>query len=71
MLLQVVIGACLETPEYFSIGSPNMSIALWMCNGRMVDMDAEVLTIFLKHYAGKIGPIVSDDSVWEPEPTDD
>jgi hypothetical protein len=32
MLLQAVIGACLETPEYFNIGPLDLPIALWMCN---------------------------------------
>jgi hypothetical protein len=71
MLFQAVIGACLETPEYFSTGSLNLSAVLWMRNGCVADLDAEVLTIFLKHFTSDLGPIVSDDSIWDPEPIDD
>jgi hypothetical protein len=70
MLLQVVIGVCLETPEYFHIGSLDLSIALWIRDRCVANLDAEVLVVFLKHPAGELGPIVSDDPVWDPEPTD-
>jgi hypothetical protein len=63
MLLQVVIGACLETPDYFSIGPLDLSIALWMRNRCITDLDAEVFAVLLKHSVGKLGPLVSDDPV--------
>jgi hypothetical protein len=69
MLFQAIIGACLEIPEYFSIGPLNLSIALWMRDRRIIDLDAEVFTVLLKHSAGKLGPIVCDDPVRDPEPT--
>jgi hypothetical protein len=43
MLLQAIIGVCLETLENFSIGSLDLSIALWMRNRCIADLDAEVL----------------------------
>jgi hypothetical protein len=62
---------CLETPEYFSIGPLDLSIALWMHNRCVADLDAEVLTVFLKHPTGELDPIVSDDPIWDLEPIDD
>jgi hypothetical protein len=65
------MGACPESPEYFSICSLDLSIALWMCNRCVANLDAEVLAVFLKRVAGELGPIVGDDLVWDPEPADD
>jgi hypothetical protein len=48
MLFQAVIGACLETLEYFSVGSLDLSIALQMCNRCIADLDAEVFVVFFK-----------------------
>jgi hypothetical protein len=71
MLLQAVIGACLDTPEYFSIGPLYLSIALWIGNRCIANLDVEVFAVLLKHSAGELGSIVSDDPVWDPKPTDD
>jgi hypothetical protein len=71
MLLQVVIGVCLETLENFIIGSLDLSITLWMSKGRIVDLDAKILIVSLKRVAGELGPVVVDDPVRDPEPTDD
>jgi hypothetical protein len=70
MPLHAVIGACLETLEDFSIGSLDLSITLWMSNGCITDLDAKMLTISLKHIADELGPVVGDDHVQDPEPTD-
>jgi hypothetical protein len=71
MLLQAVIGVCLETPKYFCIGPLNLSIALWMCNRCIANLDAEVFTVLLKHPASELGPVISDDLVRDPKPVDD
>jgi hypothetical protein len=42
-----------------------------MCNGCVADLDAKVFALFLENPAGELGPIVNDDLVWDPEPTDD
>jgi hypothetical protein len=68
MLLQAVKGACLETLEYLSIGSLDLSIALWMHNRCIADVDAEVFAVFLKHSAGELGPIVSHPSSEKMKP---
>jgi hypothetical protein len=69
--MEAVIGACLETPEYFCIGPLDLSIALWMCNKCITDLDAEVFVVLLKHPAGELGPVVSNDLVQDPKPIDD
>jgi hypothetical protein len=71
MLLQAVIGACLDTPEYLSVRSLDLPIALWMHNRCIADLDAEVLIVFLKHSACELGPIVGDDPIWDLKPADD
>jgi hypothetical protein len=71
MLLQVVMGACLETLEDFSIGSLDLSITLWMSNRHIVDLDAKILTMSLKCVASELVLVVDDDPVWDTEPTDD
>jgi hypothetical protein len=42
-----------------------------MSNGCIADLDANVLTLFLKHAAGELGLVVGDDPVRNPEPADD
>jgi hypothetical protein len=70
MLLQAIIGVCLETLEDFSIGSLDLSITLWMSNGRITDLDAKIFTVSLKCTAGELGSVVGDDPIRYPEPTD-
>jgi hypothetical protein len=55
MLLQAVIGACLEALEDFSVGSLNPCITLWMRNG--------CIAISFERAAGELGPIVGDDPI--------
>jgi hypothetical protein len=71
MLLQAIIGACLETPEYFCIVPLDLSIALWMSNRCITDLDVEVFVVLLKHSAGELGPVISNDPVRDPKPVDD
>jgi hypothetical protein len=71
MLLQAIISACLETLEDFSIGSFNLPVALRVCNGSTTDLDAKVIAVLLKRVAGELGPVVGDDFVQDPKPTDD
>jgi hypothetical protein len=67
----VVIGAGLETPEDFYIGSFNLTIALWMSNIHIANLDAKIFIVPLEGTTGKLGPVVSYDSVRDPKPTDD
>jgi hypothetical protein len=70
MLLQAVIGACLEIPEYLCIGPLDLPIAFWMRNRCITDLDTEVFTVLLKHHAGELGPVVNYDPIWDPKHTD-
>jgi hypothetical protein len=40
MLLQAIVCASLETLEYFYVGSLNLTIAFWMSNRRIANLDA-------------------------------
>jgi hypothetical protein len=71
MLFQAIIGVCLETLEYFSIGPLNLSISLWMCNRCVTDFDVEVFVVLLKLFASELGPILCDDPIRDPKHIDD
>jgi hypothetical protein len=70
MLLQAVIGACLEALEDFSVGSLNLSITLWMRNRCIVNFDAKILAISSERVAGELRLVVGDDPVQDPKPAD-
>jgi hypothetical protein len=40
-----------------------------MSNGCIVDFDTQILAVSLECTAGELGPVVSDDPVWDPKPT--
>jgi hypothetical protein len=42
-----------------------------MSNRHIVDLDAKILAVSLECTTGELGPVVSDDPVWDPKPTDD
>jgi hypothetical protein len=71
MLLQAIVRECFETLENFYIGSFNLTIARWVSNRRIANLDAKVFTVPLEGVVGKLGPIVSYDSVQDPKPADD
>jgi hypothetical protein len=55
----------------FCIGSLHLAIGLWMSNGRIADLDAQILTVPLDGTAGELGPVVHDDPIWDHEPAHD
>jgi hypothetical protein len=71
MLLQEIIGAGLETLENFCIGSLHLSITLWMSNGRIAYLYAQVFTVPLEGTATELGPVVGDNPVQDPKSTHD
>jgi hypothetical protein len=71
MLLQAIIGACLEALENFSVGSLDLSITLWMSNGRIADLDAKILAVSLERAGGELEPVVGVDPIQVPKPVDD
>jgi hypothetical protein len=42
-----------------------------MRNRCIIDLDTEVFAVLLKHLAGELGLVVSDDPVRDLKPTDD
>jgi hypothetical protein len=71
MLLQAIIGEGLETLENFCIGSLHLSITLWMSNGRIAYLDAQVFTVSLEGTATELGPAVGDNPVQDPKSAHD
>jgi hypothetical protein len=71
MLLQVIISASLEILKDFYIGSLHSVIALCVSNRSITNFYANIFTILLECTAGKLGPVISDDPVQDPKPTDD
>jgi hypothetical protein len=70
MLLQAIIGVGLETLEDFCISSLNLTISLWVSNRRIANLDAKIFAVSLEGTAGKLGPVVSGDPIWDHKPID-
>jgi hypothetical protein len=71
MLLQAIISVSLKALKDFSIGSFNLVVALWMINRCIAYLNAYILAVSLECTAGELGPLVNDNSVRDPKPTDD
>jgi hypothetical protein len=71
MLFQAVIGACLESPEDLCICPLHLAIAPLMSHGRKAEMGADVLAILLEDPTCKLGPVVRNDTAWDPKSIDD
>jgi hypothetical protein len=71
MLLQAIISVSLETLKNFRVGSLHLAIALWVSNGRIANFYAKIFVVLLECVVSELGPIVSDDPVWDPKPVDD
>jgi hypothetical protein len=71
MLFQAIIGASLETLKDFCVGSLHLAIALWVSNGGTTDFYAKIFTVPLEYAVGELGPVISDDPVWDTKPADD
>jgi hypothetical protein len=67
MLFQAIIGASLKALEYFCVGVLHLPIALRMGNRRIADLYTQIFAVPLEGAASKLGPIVSDDHVWDPK----
>jgi hypothetical protein len=71
MLLQAIIGASFKAIEYFPIGTLHLSIASWMSNRGVANLDAKIFTVPLEGTTSKLGPIVGDDPIWDLKSTYD
>jgi hypothetical protein len=49
----------------------HLSIAFWMSWRGVGNLDAKIFAVPLEGTTSKLGPIVSDDLVWDPESTYD
>jgi hypothetical protein len=67
MLLQAIICVGLKALEYFCISTLHLFIAFLMSNGGIANPDVKIFAVPLEDTASKLGPIVSDDPVWDPE----
>jgi hypothetical protein len=71
MLLQVVVGARLESPEDLCICPFCLAIASRVGYGCKLELGANPLAIFLKDLTCKLGSVIRNDTVWDPKSTDD
>jgi hypothetical protein len=70
MLLQAVVGVCFESPEDLCICPFCLAIASGVGNGCKAELGANALAIFLEDPTCKLGSIIRNDTVWDPESTD-
>jgi hypothetical protein len=71
MLFQAVIGACLESLEDFCICPLHLVVAPWMSHRCKAELGADVLAILLEDLTCKLGPVVRNDTAWDPNSIDD
>jgi hypothetical protein len=71
MLFQAVIGARLESPEDLCICPLNLAVAPGMSHKGKAELGADALTTLLEEPTRKLGPVVRNDTTWDPESADD
>jgi hypothetical protein len=70
MLFQAVIGACLEPPEDLYVCPFSLVVAPGMSHRCKVELGADALVILLEEPTYKLGPVVRNDTTWDPKSTD-
>jgi hypothetical protein len=71
MLLQVIVGARLESPKDLCICPFRLAIAPGVGHGCEAEMGADALAIFREDPTCKLGSVVRNDTVWDPKSTYD
>jgi hypothetical protein len=71
MLFQAVIGACLESPEDLCICPLNLAVAPGMSHRCKAELGVDALAILLEESTCKLGPVIHNDTAWDPESADD
>jgi hypothetical protein len=71
MLFQAVIGACLESPEDFCVFPLHLAVALGMSHRGKAELGVDALAILLEEPTSELGPVVRNDTTWDPESADD
>jgi hypothetical protein len=67
MLFQAVVGACLESPEDFCVCPLHLTVALGMSHRHKAELGVDALAILLEELTCKLGPVVRNDTAWDPE----
>jgi hypothetical protein len=70
MLFQAVMGACLESPKDLCVCPLCLAIAPGMSHRRKAELGADALAILLEEPTCKLGPVVCNDTAWDPKYTD-
>jgi hypothetical protein len=70
MLFQAVVGACLESPKDFCVCPLRLAVAPGMSHRRKAELGADALAILLEEPTCKLGPVVRNDTAWDPKSTD-
>ena len=70
MLFQAVVGACLESLEDFCICPLRLAVSLGMSHRRKAELGADALAILLEEPTFELGPIVRNDTAWDPKSAD-
>ena len=70
MLFQAAIGVCLESPEDRCICPLNLVVAPGMSHRRKAELGADALAILLEKPTCKQGPVVRNDTAWDPKSID-
>jgi hypothetical protein len=71
MLLQVIVGARLESPEDLCIYPFRLAITPRVGHRCKAELGADALVVFLEDLTCKLGSVVRNDIVWDPKSTND
>jgi hypothetical protein len=69
--IQSVEDSGLQTLQDHAVGTLHLTVGLWVCHGRPVNADVELVTELQELSARELGPIVGDDGVGHSKPVDD
>jgi hypothetical protein len=70
MIFQAVISACLESPEDLCVCPLCLTVAPEMSHRRKAELGADALAILLEEPTCKLGPVVHNDTAWDPKSID-
>jgi hypothetical protein len=70
VLFQAVVGARLESPKDLCVFPLHLAVAPGMSHRREAELGADALAILLEKLTCKLGPVVRNDTAWDPKSTD-
>ena len=62
---------CLKSPKDFCVCPLSLTVAPGMSHRRKAELGADVLAILLEELTCKLGPVVRNDTAWDPKSADD